>query len=60
VYAKLAPSFVESAQRLLTPGPHDALPGGFDASHRFETGTVRKSPPLGVDGGPLAQSDLLS
>jgi hypothetical protein len=43
-----------------TPGPVETLPGGLLETHLFEIGTVRKSPPLGVVGGPEAVSLRLS
>ena len=42
------------------PTPAARLPGGFCGTHWFAIGTVRKSPPLGVLGGPVAVSLRLS
>src|SRR4051794_41580970 len=42
------------------PAPTDTLPGGLAATRRLAIGTVRKSPPLGVVGGPVAVSLRLS
>src|SRR5687767_2698462 len=61
---QVAPSFVVLActacSAWLAPDPQRWLPGGLAAVHRFENGTVRKSPPDGVLGGPAAQSLRLS
>src|SRR5687767_3057033 len=61
---QVAPSFVDLActacSPWLAPDPQRWLPGGLAATQRFENGTVRKSPPDGVLGGPAAQSVRLS